>query len=173
MKTKKCKYCKQEFEPFRPLQSVCSPGCAILLAKDKEKKKSKKQWNKKKERLRKELMTLPKLKAKARQIFQSWIRERDKNLPCISCGKTTAEQWDGGHYLKAEIYSGLIFDERNVHKQCSYCNNYLAGNPLEYRRGLISRYGEEFVYLLEEEADKNRVKKYSKEELYSIIDKYK
>jgi hypothetical protein len=54
----------------------------------------------------------------------------------------------GGHF-KAELYSGLIFDERNVHKQCRKCNRFKNGNELQYRKGLIESYGVEFVDKLE------------------------
>ncbi|NCX05004.1 MAG: hypothetical protein EBW68_04400, partial [Actinobacteria bacterium] len=44
VKQKSCKICKVKFEPFKPLQQVCSPACAIFLAeknKDKNEKKEK------------------------------------------------------------------------------------------------------------------------------------
>ena len=28
----------------------------------------------------------------------AFIRERDRDLPCISCGTLTSAQWDAGHY---------------------------------------------------------------------------
>ena len=68
---------------------------------------------------------------KARKAFQSYIRERDKGKPCISCGTTTATKWDAGHYLKAELYTGLIFNEDNVHRQCQRCNQLRPGPSME------------------------------------------
>jgi hypothetical protein len=72
---------------------------------------------------------------------------------------------DGGHYFKAELFSGLIFDERNCHKQCRKCNRFLNGNELQYRSGLISRYGIEFVDQLESESNEKRNYKFTKDEL--------
>ena len=90
---------------------------------------------------------------------------RDNDKPCISCNSSTADLFDGGHFYKAEVYSGFIFNEDNCHKQCRKCNRFMNGNELNYRKGLINRYGIEFVNKLDNIADENRVKKYTKEEL--------
>lgn len=92
-------------------------------------------------------------------------------MPCISC-KSNSKLVDGGHYRKAEIYSGVIFDENNCHSQCQKCNRYLGGNEAEYRNGLVERYGEKFVIDLEEKARITKNYKYSKDELLEIKKKY-
>lgn len=118
-------------------------------------------------------VSFEKVKAKAKKTFQSWIRKRDERLPCISCDRTNTKQWDGGHYFKAEIYSGLIFDEMNVNKQCVYCNRDLDGNLIQYRIGLVKKYGSYAVEGLEELAPKKKQYKYSRIELLDIINIYK
>jgi Bacteriophage Lambda NinG protein len=50
---------------------------------------------------------------------------------------------------------------------------YLHGNLIRYRQGLVSKYGEDEVLRLEEEADNNRTKKWSRDELEIIIETYK
>ena len=115
--------------------------------------------------LRAKLKTLGEYKAEARKSFQKWIRMRDNDKPCISCNSTTAKDWHGSHYFPANLYSGMIFDEDNVHKSCDYCNVFLHGNLIGYRKGLIKRYGIEFIENLERKSDENRNKKYTKEEL--------
>ncbi len=92
--------------------------------------------------------SLPQCKKKAKDEFQKWIRIRDKDLPCISCGKFITEdgldmKWDGGHFYKSELYTSLMFDEGNCHKQCSYCNDHLSGNLIEYRDRLLIKIGQE------------------------------
>ena len=104
-------------------------------------------------------------------IFQKFIRLRDKDLPCISCGSFDGLP-QGGHFKKAEIYSGVIFDERNCHKQCQKCNVYLGGNEANYRVNLVKRFSESFVSELEDFANETRNYKYTKEELYTIKEKY-
>jgi hypothetical protein len=125
-----------------------------------------------KDDLRQKLKTLSDYEAEAKKVFQKWVRFRDKDLNCISCGTTKAKTWHGSHYFSANLYSGLIFDERNVHKSCDYCNVFLHGNLLEYRKGLLSRYGWEFVAKLENISDEKRVYKYTKDELIEIKKKY-
>jgi hypothetical protein len=118
--------------------------------------------------LRQKLKTLGQFEAEAKKSFQKYVRLRDKDLNCISCGTEKAKTWHGSHYFSANLYSGLIFNEKNVHKSCDYCNVFLHGNLLEYRKGLIKRYGWQYVAELEIIADLNRVYKYTKDELINI-----
>jgi hypothetical protein len=80
--------------------------------------------------------------------------------------------WDGGHFKKAEIYSGVIFNELNTNIQCGKCNRYLGGNELNYRLGLIAKIGLEAVEQLEQLANETRKYKYSKNELIEIKKTY-
>lgn len=146
----------------------------VILAKSiiHAKKETKKANNAFKSDLRNKLKTLGQFEADAKKVFQKWIRLRDEGKECISCGNHNPKAWHAGHYKKAEIYSGLIFDERNVHRQCSRCNVFLNGNESEYRLGLVKRFGSEFVEKLEIDANLTRDKKYTKDELIEIKRKY-
>ena len=132
-------------------------------------KKTIKQKNKEQ---RENLKSIARLIQETRVPFQKWIRLRDANEACISCGTTTAKIWHSGHFKKAELYTGLIFNEVNVNKQCEKCNTFLAGNESEYREGLVKKYGDEKVKILEESADHLRQYKHSREELKEIKTKY-
>ena len=165
MKPKNCKNCKKEFKPARPLQSVCGWSCANKYAKRKEKAK--------KQRVKDEVKRYSVLMSEAKASFQKWVRERDKDKPCISCGKMVAEQWHGSHYYKAEVFRGVVFHELNVNKACSHCNRWLDGNLIPYRAELINRYGLEKVELLDKEADQTRQRKWERGELVEIRDEYK
>lgn len=140
----------------------------IPQAKKEVRKKQKEQDKKTREKLK----TLTQVEQEARKPFQKFIRLRDQDKPCPSCGTYTSDIWDGGHFYKAEIYSGLIFDERNCHKQCRKCNKYLNGNENNYRLGLIERYGEAFVLQLDADAIQKRDYKYTRQELNEIKKKY-
>jgi hypothetical protein len=122
--------------------------------------------------LRQKLKTLSQYESEAKKSFQKYVRLRDKDLPCISCNEMVKDLWDGGHYFKAELFSGLIFNEKNCHKQCRKCNRFLGGNEIQYRKGLLNRFGFEYVEQLESIADENRVYKYTKDELIEIKRKY-
>lgn len=167
-KPKQCKVCEALFIPqYTSLQVTCSIKCTIEFNSEKEIKK-------RVEQIKVDLGATKELEKAARVIFQKWIRERDKDLPCISCGRTSTKQWDAGHMYKAELFTGLIFDERNANKQCSECNGVnMHGNVLEYHKGLIKRYGQKYVDELDAIADENRMKKFSRQELIDIANKYK
>lgn len=107
---------------------------------------------------------LPKLKAKAIKVFNSYIRERDRPLGCISCGGRVDH---AGHYMNAGQHSALMFSELNVNGQCISCNCYKHGNLIRYRQGLVNRIGETAVKELEQTA--SLVKKWSRSEYEEII----
>lgn len=164
-KKKKCKVCSTPFDQFNSLVVWCSPACGFTLSQSKLKEKKANDWKSEKKVLKAKLKTLGQYEMDAKKSFQHWVRLRDKDLPCISCGEYHKDLWDGGHYFKAELFSGLIFDERNVHKQCRKCNRYDGGNEIQYRIGLVKRFGKEFVEQLEEDSVSKRVYKYTKQEL--------
>lgn len=116
------------------------------------------------------LINLPKLKKKAQDTFNKWIRERDKELGCISCGASIDH---AGHYLSSGHYSSMTFNEMNVNGQCLRCNNFLHGNLIRYRQGLVKKYGEDKVMFLEGCSERNKAHKWSRLELEEIIKKYK
>ena len=118
----------------------------------------------------KKLTPLPKLLEKTQKIFNAFIRARDKELGCISCG---AEVEQAGHYHSQGHHSALRYDPINTNGQCRRCNMFLSGNLIKYRQGLVRKYGEQVVLDLEEKANTNRLKKWSRAELEEIITKYK
>lgn len=171
---RKCKYCGETFQKVNQLQFLCMPPkeCSWKYAKEQKEKLLKVEWQKEKKEIKETLKTLGQYEQEARAVFQKWIRQRDKFLPCISCGNNQTNQWDAGHYWDANKYSGLIFHEDNVHKQCKQCNNNLHGNFPDYRIGLVKKIGIERVNWLEENKDRLRVYKYTKQELIEIKEKY-
>ena len=136
------------------------------------KKLTEKENKKKLKEERESLKSIARLIQESRVPFQKWIRLRDANEPCISCGTVTAKIWHAGHYKKAELFTGLIFNETNVNKQCERCNTFLGGNDSDYRVGLEKKYGEKIVKQLEESADFLRQYKFTREELKEIKSKY-
>lgn len=171
IKPKRCKVCELGFIPARPLQQVCSASCAF---KFNSKKEIDKRIKEAKESIAESPKGINELEKIAKRVFQMWCRMRDSKLGCISCGILDCKQFDGGHYFKAEIYSKLIFEEINVNKQCSYCNGpFMNGNLIPYRKGMVSKYGEDIVNELENSADKMRVYQYTRHELKEIISIYK
>ena len=166
IKDKTCKICKVKFTPTRPLQSVCSPNCAYTHAKAVRVKTERKETREAKVRLKSKSEWLK----EAQTVFNQYIRLRDKDLPCISCQRFHTGQYHAGHYLTTGAHPELRFDEINVHKQCSACNNYLSGNIVEYRINLISKIGIDAVTYLE---SKHQPKHYTIEDIKTLKAIYK
>lgn len=173
MKIKKCRVCKAIFAPARPLQSVCSHECAITkatLARSKA-ERIEAQESRKSIRLQKEkLKTKGEHAREAQTAFNAFIRKRDKAEPCISCGRFHSGQYHAGHYRSVGSHPELRFEELNVHKQCSVCNNHKSGNVIEYRINLVAKIGQKALYWLE---GHHEPKKYTVEELKEIKSTYK
>jgi len=147
------------------MQVACNYKCAIDYSKILKENKAASEWKIQKSVLKDNLKTLGQYEADAKKSFQKWVRLRDKDENCISCGGNEKDLWDGGHFKKAEIYSGVIFNPDNCHKQCRKCNRFLGGNELMYRQGLIERYGLEYTEKIENLANETRQHKFTKQEL--------
>lgn len=149
---------------------VVLTGCGKKLAQAKrsrEREKEEKAADKK--RRREEQQQKDKLKVRrlalkprsfwikqAQQAVNAFIRERDRDLPCISCGTLTSAQFDAGHYRTTAAAPQLRFDERNIHKQCVVCNQHKSGNLVPYRAELIRRIGIEQVEDIESNHNRHR-----------------
>ena len=167
----RCKNCKEKFEPKQFNRKFCYKDECIDAYFEYLKKQAEKKWNKEK-RIRKEkLKTVQDLLKEAQIVFNKYIRLRDKGMPCISCQNPKPKKINAGHYISSGKSKFLTFNEDNVHLQCEYCNTYKHGNPIDYRINLIKKIGIDRVEYLEN--NRHKTKKYTREELYEIIDKYK
>ena len=152
MKIRSCRVCRAEFQPVKPLQKVCGYACALTLAAA-DRAKAEKCAIVKDRKATKEALGRLKSRAtwarEAQAAFNAFIRLRDADLPCISCGRFHQGQWHAGHYRSVGAAPELRFDVLNVHKQCAPCNTHLSGNITKYRAGLIDRMGVHVVEYLE------------------------
>lgn len=152
MKQKKCKVCKETFTPFRPLQVVCSIGCGIEYGQKQTVKKEAKEALKQHQELRKakeDNKSRAKWMKEAQKAFNKFIRMRDANLPCVSCGRVEVEwtvggAWDCGHYLGVGAYPELRFEELNAHKQCKSCNGG-SGKYAKKKKSVDDKYTAELI----------------------------
>lgn len=156
-KDKTCKICGNKYKPRSTTQCCCSPACAYqYVVKCNAKKQVKKlqasiKAEKREQRkARESLKTKSQWMAEVQKEFNKYIRLRDKNEPCISCGNTNDVKYDAGHYKTVGAYPELRFEELNCHKQCSKnCNVEKSGNIIEYRKRLIKKIGLNKVEWLE------------------------
>ena len=171
--TRRCKVCRKEFAPLLPMQTVCSPACALSLAQSKRAKAEKaeqvKQRKADKER-REKLKSRRDWEREAQQAFNAWVRLRDAGRPCISCGRHHTGQMHAGHYLSVGARPELRFEPLNVWLQCAPCNTYLSGNAVAYRQALVCEVGEDKVQWLE---GPHEPRKRSIDDLRAIMDEYR
>lgn len=77
------------------------------------------------------------------ELCKTYTKLRDGKL-CVSCKKREGTQC--GHFLpKSACNLVWKFHERNLGRQCSYCNLYLKGNFVGYEKHQIAKWGVNFV----------------------------
>ena len=146
----------------------CDINCAtkkafngIQKVKDDKHKVRKKEFNANDKSLRRKA---------AQKAFNAYIRFRDSNCSCISCGRSSGAKVNAGHYKSVGSTPSLRFCELNCHLQCEHCNMFKSGNIENYRINLIDKIGLGNVEWLE---GPHEPKKYTCEELKEIELKYK
>ncbi len=172
-KPKKCRICPEKFIPRNSLHICCSPSCAYKYAtqqserkKKREEAEQRKAWNKRKA----DVKPLKHWEDMTQRVVNDYVRERDRELPCISCGTWDTVQWEAGHYRSRGAASHLRYNEDNLAKQCHRCNCELSSNAIHYREGLIARIGLQRVVALESNNEPHR---YNREELGAIRARYR
>lgn len=171
----RCKSCNELFEVKRFNQKYCDKidckATEALKNLEKIKQKEVKDWNKRKKEIIKGMETVQQLMKITQTTFNKFIRLRDKGKPCISCLNDRPKKVNAGHYYSSGGHKKLTYNENNIHLQCEYCNTFLHGNLIEYRKNLIERIGIERVERLDELA--HETKKYTREELRELNEYYK
>jgi len=172
--TRKCLVCKSKFKVLSNSHWLCSVECAKVKGNEAvEKKKEqikKKDWTREKAIIKQSLLNHADYIKLFQKVFNTFIRVRDKDLGCVSCGRMNVEEFHAGHYI-ATTKQYLRFNENNVWKQCSQCNTHLRGNLIPYRIELIKRIGLEEVENLEN--NRNKELELSIPEIKELIITYK
>lgn len=134
---KQCVICKAEIQ--KGMRKTCSPIC------HREYQRQRKITNEK----RLSIKSRRDWESDFQRVFNAYIRERDRDTGCISCGGNLGESFDAGHYASRGSSNALRYHTANVNGQCRKCNRFLAGNIIGYRKGLLQRYGNEIVDYLD------------------------
>jgi len=176
-KPRKCRHCKQMFNPVRCGQNTCCYECSVAVAeivaersKNRREKAERVAEVASRKIIRMKLEKLKTVSQLAKEVEQ-WInkiaRLRDKDEPCISCDRQAdwGGQWHASHFKSVGANSALRFNLLNIHKACSICNNHLSGNIAEYARRLPNRIGVERFRFIENHP---RNRKYSREYLLRL-----
>ncbi|MHB0992708.1 MAG: recombination protein NinG [Burkholderiales bacterium] len=153
LRPKRCVGCREPFTPVRSLQRVCGFACAVIAANkaiEKREAKAKSAERAELKKAKERHKSLSDWKREAQAAINRYRRTQDvlAGYGCISCGTHNGKQ-NGGHYRSVGSSAETRYMEENIHLQCERCNSYLSGNILGYRKGLIARYGLEYVEKLE------------------------
>ena len=173
---KRCPVCRVMFTKTRDSQAVCGDiKCAIAHSKSEKGRaiagKALADVGRREIKVRKEALKTRADHLKDTQVaFNAWVRARDADLPCISCGRHHEGQYHAGHYRTVGANPELRFEPLNAWKQCAPCNNHLSGNLINYRISLLQRIGEEKVAWLE---GPHQAKKHTIEELKAMTADYR
>ena len=164
--------CRAPFVPTQSFQSWCSPECGLQISRDKQQKErtalakiERKAIREAKEKIKPRAAYMK----EAQTAFNAWVRARDADQPCISCGRHHQGKYDAGHYRSVGSNPALRFEPLNCHRQCVPCNQHKSGNAIEYRIGLVARIGAEAVAWLE---GRHEPKHYSIDDLKQIKARY-
>ena len=143
----KCKKCKCDFEQTEFNVPYCRETSECIEAGNQYKAaKYEKSWRKrsvptvkvKRKPKQKKLQTLLK---DFQTVFNTFIRQRDSGLPCISCG--VHNELQAGHYFAVSGYKALRYNEDNVHGEGACCNMFNESHLILYGINLKNRIGEQ------------------------------
>lgn len=159
----RCPHCRAKLEAGHRIHAECiEPYAEAEEAKAKRTAEKQVRMQARVERAtdrqkREDQKSIRTLLSEAQEPFNEFIRLRDADLPCVSCGELNPPmkpggQWDAGHFLSRGAYPELRFVELNCHKQCKSCN---AGSgkfahkartvSQDFEAELVSRIGAELV----------------------------
>lgn len=161
MKQKKCKICKESFNPEKPLQLVCKKiECAIEYGRI-HLKRTKIETAKKQRLERKEMKEGIKSSKDYRNELQrkinALVRSIDEGCKCISCGQVK-DSLDAGHFKSSGANRTVTFHLLNIWGQCRACNSY-RDSKYQYIDGLTELVGEDlFDVIVNLSAEWNELK---------------
>ena len=170
---RKCGGCGEYFrtdgKTFPGAVSWCSVDCGVAVGVKRGSIARQKAQKEKRKADKERIKTKAEWAKEAQAAFNKYIRLRDRDAPCISCQRYHAGQYHAGHYRSVGSCPELRFEELNVHKQCSACNNHLSGNIVNYRINLLAKVGEVLLNWLE---GNHEPKRYTVEDLKYIKKQY-
>lgn len=107
-------------------------------------------------------------------VFSKFIRERDADKNCITCGKPLAGDIQAGHYIPVGDSSvSMWFREDNVHGEHANCNaNWNDWHLVPMRKNMVRLYGEEHVEKMDSYVERKTTVDWSEQDYVDRIKKY-
>ncbi|MBL4940048.1 MAG: recombination protein NinG [Colwellia sp.] len=156
---RKCLHCKEYVTEWvkLPVGVFCNRESAIKWSTAKRVKDNEKAIKKRESEQKKKNVAFKSKyyaddvktrKAAAKKACHEYIRLRDKDKPCICCGKPLGDEYHAGHYHESGNNPKVRYDEDNIHGQRVDCNYFKGGDSGDYKENLIARIGAERVNIL-------------------------
>lgn len=152
LKIRRCKNkaCNMRFQQTQPLQYVCCWKCGIDYAKLLKANKEAKELNDKVASWK------PNTHAKEhKKALQDNVNKLSRMIDspfydsCIDCGKPYGKQTDAAHFHSRGANCSLRYNLHNLHSASSQCNQWSDKHKEGYKIGLVSRYGQDYLTLVE------------------------
>lgn len=174
---KRCKNCLDWFASDSmiktPRGTFCTMSHAIEWGRKQAQKKADSARKVKHREDKERIKSLRTVCSEAQKDVNNMIRAVDKYLGyrCIATGR---EIEHAGHYVHAGSKYGiswLRFFHGNIHGQSLESNVHQAGDSVNYRIGLVDRYGEDYVKDVEQfklMTDRGEIPSPTREEVYAL-----
>lgn len=119
-----------------------------IKAKEKTKREQDKERRKRNKEVKRSLMSKDQYRSKVLQpVLNKIAREIDKGCPCIATNNYGKE--NGGHYISVGSNVTISMNLHNIHIQCFESNHYKSGDTVNYRAGIIERYGVTYMRFMD------------------------
>lgn len=193
LKPKKCRACRESFQPNNSMQVVCSAACGLLMARQARERKEAQlaKEERKAHRERKQrIKTWAEYLKDAEKAVRDYRRLYELSIGsgCISCGKSqeeikAAQGWktggafDAGHWMGKGARPELRLEPLNIWLQCKACNGGSAkyarkGESVKdgFEAGVIERIGREAAEGLKND---HKPRHYTIDDLKAIAKEYR
>tara|TARA_R110000796_G_scaffold120506_3_gene234662 strand:+ start:1420 stop:2154 length:735 start_codon:yes stop_codon:yes gene_type:complete len=102
----------------------------------------------KKLKTRTELMSVSQYRSKVLQpVINNIARQIDYGCPCIATDNYGKE--NGGHYISVGANVTICLNLHNIHIQSFESNHFKSGDVINYRAGIIKRYGSSYMLYMD------------------------
>lgn len=152
--TRRCKVCRERFEPKWSNQVVCLNDSCVLEFHKLNREKNIEKLKKAERKESRSVIEAMKEKNKTHSDYQKELQPLinkitaliDKETNCICCNKpiTDLNRSNAGHRFAVGGNNSLRFNLHNIHQNGVCCNKWKNGNPDGYDDGLIRVYGKEY-----------------------------
>ena len=153
---RRCKQCNERFQQVRTFQYLCMPpkDCSWKYQKILKLKKEAKEWKDKKAEMKIDTHSKEHKKSLQNEInkLSKLIDFHFDNFNCIDCGmflNRDIHQIDACHLISVKKNSSLRYNLHNLHSGHNHCNCYNENHETSYKKGIVERYGIEYLNIIE------------------------